>query len=146
MYKIDEFRGRYYFLSNFYNSPVTYKGITYQNNEAAFQAMKVTTDEIRKQFANLPPNLAKRKGRSVQLRNDWEAVKEQYMYEIVLAKFNQNSDLKNRLLATEASELIEGNTWGDVIWGMCRGRGENKLGKILMRVRNELKNDIKEKN
>ncbi|TDH75044.1 NADAR family protein, partial [Acinetobacter baumannii] len=90
MNKIDEFRGKYYFLSNFYNSPVTYEGITCQNNEAAFQAMKVTTDEIRKQFADLPPNLAKRKGRNVQLRNDWEEVKEQYMYEIVLAKFKQN--------------------------------------------------------
>lgn len=141
MNKIDEFRGKYYFLSNFYNSPVTYEGITYQNNEAAFQAMKVTTDEIRKQFADLPPNLAKRKGRNVQLRNDWEAVKEQYMYEIVLAKFKQNRDLKKRLLATGTSELIEGNTWGDVIWGMCKGQGENKLGKILMRIRNELKSD-----
>lgn len=141
MNKIDEFRGKYYFLSNFYNSPVTYEGITYQNNEAAFQAMKVTTDEIRKQFADLPPNLAKRKGRNVQLRNDWEEVKEQYMYEIVLAKFKQNKDLKKRLLATGTSELIEGNTWGDVIWGMCKGQGENKLGKILMRIRNELKSE-----
>ncbi|CAF1844460.1 NADAR family protein [Bacillus subtilis] len=141
MNKIDEFRGKYYFLSNFYNSPVTYEGITYQNNEAAFQAMKVTTDEIRKQFADLPPNLAKRKGRNVQLRNDWEEVKEQYMYEIVLAKFKQNRDLKKRLLATGTSELIEGNTWGDVIWGMCKGQGENKLGKILMRIRNELKSE-----
>ncbi|QAW33417.1 NADAR family protein [Bacillus subtilis] len=141
MNKIDEFQGKYYFLSNFYNSPVTYEGITYQNNEAAFQAMKVTTDEIRKQFADLPPNLAKRKGRNVQLRNDWEEVKEQYMYEIVLAKFKQNRDLKKRLLATGTSELIEGNTWGDVIWGMCKGQGENKLGKILMRIRNELKSE-----
>ncbi|OTQ84977.1 swarming motility protein YbiA [Bacillus subtilis subsp. subtilis] len=141
MNKIDEFRGKYYFLSNFYNSPVTYEGITYQNNEAAFQAMKVTTDEIRKQFADLPPNLAKRKGRNVQLRNDWEEVKEQYMYEIVLAKFKQNRDLKKRLLATGTSELIEGNTWGDVIWGMCKGQGENKLGKILMRIRNEFKSE-----
>lgn len=103
--------------------------------------MKVTTDEIRKQFADLPPNLAKRKGRNVQLRNDWEEVKEQYMYEIVLAKFKQNRDLKKRLLATGTSELIEGNTWGDVIWGMCKGQGENKLGKILMRIRNELKSE-----
>ncbi|NWN81082.1 NADAR family protein, partial [Bacillus sp. (in: firmicutes)] len=47
--------------------------------------------------------------------------------------------LKNKLLQTGESILIEGNTWGDKIWGVCNGVGENKLGKILMKVRNELK-------
>lgn len=37
---INEFRGKYYFLSNFFNAPVTYDGITYQNNEAAFSISK----------------------------------------------------------------------------------------------------------
>ena len=144
MNKIDEFRGKFYFLSNFYSAPVTYGGITYQNNEAAFQAMKVLSNDIRKQFAELSPNHAKRKGRNVKLRDDWESVKEQYMYEIVLAKFRQNEVLRKRLLATGSCELIEGNTWGDVIWGVCRGRGQNKLGKILMRVRSELKDETGE--
>ncbi|MCY8564311.1 NADAR family protein [Bacillus sonorensis] len=55
------------------------------------------------------------------------------------AKFEQNDHLINKLLQTGESILIEGNTWGDKIWGVCNGVGENKLGKILMKVRNELK-------
>lgn len=136
---IDEFKGKYYFLSNFYSAPVMYHGITYQNNEAAFQAMKVTDKSIHLEFSELPPNLAKRKGRRVKLRPDWEEVKETFMYEIVKAKFEQNDHLKNKLLQTGESILIEGNTWGDKIWGVCNGVGENKLGKILMKVRDELK-------
>ncbi|MCY9225939.1 NADAR family protein [Bacillus haynesii] len=136
---VDEFKGKYYLLSNFYSAPVIYQGITYQNNEAAFQAMKVTDKSIHLEFSGLPPNLAKRKGRRVKLRSDWEEVKETFMYEIVKAKFEQNDQLKNRLLQTGESTLIEGNTWGDIVWGVCNGIGENKLGKILMRVRNELK-------
>ncbi|NUJ19468.1 NADAR family protein [Bacillus glycinifermentans] len=136
---IDEFKGKHYFLSNFYSAPVMYQGITYQNNEAAFQAMKVTDKSIHLEFSELPPNLAKRKGRRVKLRPDWEEAKETFMYEIVKAKFEQNAHLKNKLLQTGESILIEGNTWGDKIWGVCDGVGENKLGKILMKVRNELK-------
>ena len=60
------------------------------------------------------------------------------MYEIVLAKFTQNPDLKEKLLATGDESLEEGNTWGDTIWGTVDGVGENRLGKILMRVRDEL--------
>lgn len=39
--KIDSFRGQYFFLSNFFPAPVIYGGLTYQNNEAAFQAQKI---------------------------------------------------------------------------------------------------------
>lgn len=138
--RIDEFRGKYYFLSNFSSYPVTYEGLTYLNNEAAFQAMKVMDVKKRESFTHLEPNLAKAKGRKVLLRPDWEKVKEQYMYEIVLAKFSQNEDIKEKLLDTGDALLIEGNSWNDVIWGVCKGRGQNKLGKILMRVRKELAN------
>lgn len=80
---IKEFKGKYRWLSNFYNSPVTYNGITYQNNEAAFQAQKTFDENIRLEFANLSPSEAKRKGRKVKLRSDWEEVKDKIMYEIV---------------------------------------------------------------
>ena len=70
---------------------------------------------------------------------DWEEVKDQIMYEICLAKFTQNEELKEKLLATGNEELVEGNTWHDTYWGVCNRRGKNKLGKILMRVRSELK-------
>lgn len=60
------------------------------------------------------------------------------MYEICKAKFRQNPDLAERLISTSDFELIEGNNWGDHIWGVCDGYGENRLGKILMRIREEL--------
>lgn len=136
---INEFRGKYYFLSNFYESPVTYEGITYRNNEAAFQAAKVTDRTIREKFSKLDPSSAKRKGRNVQLRHGWDQIKFDIMYEIVKAKFEQNSELREKLLNTGDSHLEEGNTWGDRIWGTVSGKGQNNLGKILMRVREELR-------
>lgn len=63
------------------------------------------------------------------------------MYEICKAKFTQNEDLKEKLLATGNNILEEGNTWGDRVWGTVNGVGENRLGKILMRVREELRNE-----
>ena len=134
---IDSFKGKYYFLSNFYSAPVTYDGLTFQNNEAAFQAAKCINPELRKQFINLNPSKAKKLGRSVKLRKDWEQVKVQIMKEICKAKFDQNEDLKKQLLATGKQTLEEGNTWGDRIWGTVDGVGQNHLGKILMEIRKE---------
>jgi ribA/ribD-fused uncharacterized protein len=134
--RIEQFRGEHYFLSNFYSAPVVYGGICYQNNEAAFQAQK--QPERAQEFASLPPNEAKRLGRRVRLRPDWESVKQAIMEEIVRAKFTQNKHLREKLLKTSSAELIEANQWGDTYWGVCRGKGRNELGKILMRVRTEM--------
>lgn len=136
---IDSFRGEYFFLSNFCEVPVMYDGITYLNNEAAFQAQKTLNKEQRLDFAMLNPSQAKKKGRSVSLRPDWEEIKINVMYEICKAKFTQNENLKRSLLNTGNAELIEGNNWGDKIWGQVNGIGENNLGKILMKIREELK-------
>lgn len=136
---IDKFRGKYYFLSNFYPSKVTWNGITYTNNESAFQSAKTKDLKKRLQFVNLDPSMAKRKGRHIQLRGDWEKAKYDIMYDIVLAKFSQNEELRKKLIATKNETLIEGNTWGDKIWGKYNGVGKNYLGKILMQVRKKLK-------
>ena len=138
---IDSFRGQYFFLSNFCEVPVIYDGITYLNNEAAFQAQKTINKEERIDFSMLNPSQAKRMGRRVSLRPDWEEVKFDIMYEICKAKFTQNQSYKENLLKTGDAELIEGNDWGDKIWGQVNGIGENHLGKILMRIREELKNE-----
>ena len=139
MNKINNFRNEYFFLSNFYDVPVTYDGITYQNNEAAFQAQKCLKYEDKIQFSNLNPSEAKHLGRKVSLRPDWEEVKRKFMKEIVFAKFTQHGFLKAKLLNTNDFYLEEGNTWGDKIWGTVNGQGQNLLGQILMEVREELK-------
>ena len=136
---IKEFIKEYRFLSNFYTSDIEYNGLVFMSAEAAFQAQKCPS--IARSFTRLSPNRAKARGRSVQLRSDWETVKDDIMYEIVKSKFTQNQGLKQRLLDTGDEELIEGNTWNDTYWGMDirTNRGKNKLGKILMRVREELR-------
>lgn len=137
---VTEFRGKYYFLSNFYAARISYNGKTYKNNEAAFQAQKCP--ERSNEFVNLEPSAAKHLGRHVLLRKDWEQVKEEIMYNICVAKFTQHPELMLMLLETDGL-LEEGNYWHDTTWGVDikTGKGENKLGKILMRIREEHKND-----
>ena len=135
---IDCFDGKYAFLSNFYERPVSFLGITYQNSEAAFQAQKTLDEELKLKFADLPPNKAKRLGRLIELRPDWEEVKNDVMYQICRIKFFTNKDLAQALLDTGEEELIEGNYWNDTYWGVCNGVGKNQLGKTLMRIRDEL--------
>jgi len=136
---INKFRGEYRFLSNFYLAPVEYEGIAYQNSEAAYQSAKVEDYNQRLYFKDLNPHDAKKEGRRRKLRSDWDKIKFDVMYRVVTAKFSQNEDLKQKLLATGNKHLEEGNTWGDKIWGTVKGEGQNHLGKILMRVREELK-------
>ena len=137
--KIDSFKGEYFFLSNFYPAKIKYNGIQYLNNEAAFQAQKCTTMEDRIKFSYLNPSDAKKLGRRIILRNDWESVKISIMREIVFEKFKQNPHLTEKLLDTGDVYLEEGNNWGDRIWGTVNGVGKNELGKIIMEVREELK-------
>lgn len=134
---INEFKGKYSWLSNFYECKVIHEGIEYKNSEAAFQAAKCITREYKLHFTNLTGKEAKHLGRSVTLRKDWQFVKDKIMYDIVKDKFTRNQDLKEKLVATQG-ELIEGNIWGDTYWGVCDGNGYNILGKILMKVREEL--------
>lgn len=137
---INQFKGNYHFLSNFFEIPVEYDGLIYQNNESAFQAQKCLTEEEKLQFCECKPGRAKHLGRRVKLRPDWEEVKVGIMEEIVRAKFTQNPHLGARLIATGSANLTEGNTWNDTFWGvnLNSGKGENHLGRILMKVRDEL--------
>lgn len=139
MKEINEFFANYFFLSNFYKSPVEYEGQMYDYSESAFQAAKTLNLEVRREFAHLEPHKAKYYGRRLPLREDWEEVKDEVMYKVVYDKFNRNSLLKQKLIETGNIKLVEGNDWNDTYWGVCDGIGKNMLGKILMRVREELK-------
>lgn len=130
---IDRFCGQYAFLSNFYEAPVRIFGHRFKNSEAAFQAAKCP--EHMDKFCNLNPSEAKRLGRNVKIRPDWEDIKYRVMWAVCFAKFLQNTDLQERLLNTENAHLVEGNTWGDTTWGVCNGKGQNWLGSVLESVR-----------
>lgn len=132
------FFNSYHFLSNFYLCDVEYDGLVYPSSENAFQAAKCERIAERNDFVNISPNKSKQKGHEVQMRSDWDEVKFQVMYDICKCKFTQNPILREKLIATGDAYLEETNTWGDRIWGVCNGVGENNLGKILMRIREEL--------
>lgn len=142
---VNKFDKEYAFLSNFYMCNVTYKDVTYTNSEAAFHAQKTLDPLEQQKFAKLNPSEAKKLGRKVTLRGDWEAIKDDVMYDVCFAKFSQNSDLREKLLATGDEYLEEGTYWHDNCWGNCYCdkckdvAGENRLGKILMRIREELR-------
>jgi len=148
--KIISFSGEYRFLSNFYRAPIMVmeegKSYQYPSVEHAYQALK-TFDYSEREFFrgdSVTAGQAKRKGRQVKIRSDWNNVKIDIMGQLIYLKFSSHSNLKEKLLATNNAELIEGNTWGDSFWGMCPNEygiltGQNNLGKILMNIRNGFK-------
>ena len=104
-----------------------------------FQACKSLSREERLDIASsATPGIAKRKGRKVILRRDWEQIKDNIMEFCLRKKFTEHLDLQKKLLETGDAILIEGNTWNDKYWGMCAGVGENKLGQFLMKIREEI--------
>jgi ribA/ribD-fused uncharacterized protein len=133
-----EFRNEYYFLSNMYpceikiTFPPNKEIYTFKCVESAFQACKCI--ERIHEFENLDGYQAKKLGRTVHLREDWEQVKLLIMKKLVTIKFQQHPELRQKLI--DISGIItEENTWNDKYWGICKGVGQNNLGKILMEIR-----------
>lgn len=146
---IDKFEGRYAFLSNFHTCEIYYQGITYPSVEHYYVALKCNNDQMidgkyytRADFRDLvskikTPGKAKKVGRMIKLRKDWDSIKLEVMENGLRQKFRY-PELREQLLSTGDQELIEGNWWGDIYWGVCNGAGENNLGKLLMKIRNEI--------
>lgn len=146
---------KYRFLSNFWNfeTPMVYGGNTdrfetlyFKTSEAFYMAMKTKDYNIRKEISLCGTGSeAKRVGRSLELRPDWEDIKFDVMLYALRYKFSEaNPTLRKKLLATGDSYLQEANWWGDVIGGVCMktGEGENNLGRLLMQVRDEIREEI----
>lgn len=147
-----KFRDDYYFLSNMFPCDISidmseiavpealraHSGygpvMSFPCSESAFQAAKCLYQKDMAQFTKLDGFKAKKAGRKVPLRPDWETVKVTIMTSIVKAKFDQHPELMRRLRDVKG-EICEDNTWHDTFWGKCNGEGENNLGKILMRIR-----------
>lgn len=139
METILEFQGEYRFLSNFFPCKVDYEGISYPSAEHAYQASKSQSQNERLIISRLrTPGIAKRVGQRINASNDFFRNREKIMEEIVRIKF-QDPYLKEKLLSTGDKILVEGNSWHDHFWGVCQGKGLNKLGNILMKVRSELR-------
>lgn len=136
--EIGSFTGPNRFLSNFYPAEIDLDGVVYATLEHAFQARKtMDPDERAKIHAAKTPGEAKRLGRRVTLVSDWEKIKIGIMRMLVSQKFIKHRVLRADLMATGDAPLVEGNTWGDTFWGVCRGKGQNWLGRILMEIRAE---------
>lgn len=142
------FSGKLRFLSNFYPASVFLDRQEYPSVEHAYQAAKTLSPIERREIRFAPnPAIAKRLGKLVTKRPDWEEVKLAIMEDLVRQKFNSDPELAVLLISTDDLELIETNTWGDTFWGVCGGEGRNELGKVLMKVREELRlGDVKEGN
>jgi ribA/ribD-fused uncharacterized protein len=131
---------KYFEFSNFYMRPFTLYGKRWLSVEHCFQAQKTFDEGLQEAIRHCRyPWEAKRMGRSVKLREDWEEVKDRIMGTILYTKFEQNEDLRELLLSTGDANLHEDSPT-DYYWGR---RGVDRLGKILMEVRYVLKNQYK---
>lgn len=149
------------FLSNYHMHSIEYEDIVYPSTENAYQAAKTLNVEERLKIAALTPNQSKSAGRAVSLRADWLnplplaiygtsvapypyeegliiQVRDKIMYDLNVIKFS-NPYLRNLLLETGEKYLEETNWWRDDYWGVFEGNGLNKLGRILMKIRDEIK-------
>ena len=140
---IESFFGEFRFLSNFWPARVMLDDRWYPTVEHAYVAAKSRDIDHRKGVAEIPadmPGRVKRFGRTCKLRPDWDAVRLPIMTDLVFQKFSRHSSLGKLLLETGNRLLVEGNTWNDTFWGVCKGKGENNLGKILIHTRDRIRN------
>jgi len=146
---INVFKGVNGYLSNFYVVRISYDGLVYPSVEHAYQASKTIVRGGRDPFAiggmNWNAASAKWAGKNLTLRPDWEKVKLGIMLQLIRQKFTNYEDIRQKLINTDGHLLVESNYWHDDFWGNCtcircnKISGQNHLGKILMRVREELR-------
>ena len=141
---IDRFTGKWFVLSNFHRHPFVWKRQTWKTAEHAFQAAKCVSSSDADAIAKATtPAEAKRLGRLCEMRHDWNDRRVKTMKSILRAKFAVEP-MRGVLLSTNNARLVEGNTWGDEFWGVCRGRGKNHLGKLLMKERKRIRKEEKD--
>lgn len=140
--KIAGFFGEYRWLSNFWMIPIMMGPYRFPSAEHVYQAAKSENPSDWERFQHIEtPGYAKKAGRLIKMRADWDDIKVEAMAEILEAKFT-NPELRQKLLDTQNHELIEENNWGDSFWGNDPRykKGVNALGLLLMRERAKLRN------
>lgn len=129
-------------LSNFWVAPFWFHGLKWPTGEHCYQCHKVLPPRFRDAYDTIElmtPGQVKRWGQKQTIRKDFDLVKVAIMSAIQQCKFEQNNDLRQKLLATGDCLIEETNNWGDTFWGVCGGEGQNQLGKIIMDVREYLR-------
>lgn len=140
---IISFTKEHRFLSSFYPCSIMWMGKTWPTVEHAYQASKNPAMAYAIKRCETPGQ-AKRLSRQFKPTEDWEGKKLGIMEKLVRIKFCMPR-FRERLLATGDAILVEGNHWHDNFWGDCccpdclDVDGANHLGKILMRVRDEIR-------
>jgi len=143
---INKFEGMFHFLSNMQLIDIPFEGIVYPSVEHYYVAMKTTDPRIRRIVSKIEtPEKAKKYGhRDIEekglLRPDWSDIKIDVMRKGLEIKF-QDVFMQTCLMETDDHELIEGNWWNDTFWGVYKGKGENNLGKLLMEIRQRIRNE-----
>lgn len=141
---INHFRGEHGWLSNFYEVPIYYRGMTYRSVEAAYQACRSDREDWKEFCANplTSQSEMKRRGKTIQLRENWNLEKVDVMKDLLDIKFT-NPAFRDKLLATKDQNIVEGNEWKDDFWGVRTdvqpNYGENHLGRLIMKVREEIR-------
>ena len=135
---ITSFSDEYSWLSNFHPVPIHWMGLDFASVEHAYQASKCEYEEDCLKFTgSISPGQAKRLGRAIEVRADWNKIRLSVMMNLTTQKY-KDPTLRDMLLSTGSALIIEGNTWKDTFWGVCNGVGENNLGKIIMSVRQSI--------
>lgn len=132
---IKQFSGKYAFLNNAFIHPIKWNGKIYDSAEHIYQSLKTLDGSEREKIRqSSSPKKAIKIGHQIKLRPLWEEIKFAAMYAVLADKF-EDPQLKGKLLDTGKEELVYGNDYGDVYWGVCENVGINCLGRILMDIR-----------
>ena len=139
---IYEFRGNFNWLSNFYPCKVIYKDNEFNSVEQAYMFAKNDTSGDWLNFClNNSPAMCKAQSKLIKIRDDWDSVKLKIMEDLLFQKFNQEP-FKTKLIETGNRNIVEGNFWGDIFWGVNLkvnpNYGENHLGRIIMKIREKI--------
>lgn len=135
------FFGDYRWLSNFHKCTIWFDGVGFPSTENAYVYAKLSDYdrshawETVSALMSCTPSESKKLGREIPIREDWDRIKFDVMSAVVFEKYYRHIELRHQLLATGSKLLEETNHWGDTYWGVCDGKGQNKLGKIHMRIR-----------
>jgi ribA/ribD-fused uncharacterized protein len=146
-----QFRGELYYLSNFYpDSPFYFKKTKFKTSEHFFMTFKTLDKLEQSKIINAPTaSAAKKLGKLVKLRPDWEDIKFNVMYMAIYLKFTQNTDILEKLLNIDDDLLIENNIHHDDVWGNCLcpkhvdKNGQNYLGRLLKKLKYDLLKELK---